>query len=394
MKAWKKWVLYIGCFVSYTCTYIVRVNLSMAAPGLREVGTLTGEQVGILGGVFSAMYAIGRILNGSLCDRIKPRYMMAAGLCAAGVCNIVVGTLPPFAGILVLWGVNAFALSMLWGAVQTVVFALYRGEEGRLKMSLMSSAVAMGNIVSILLTAYLVKHYSVAMAFIVPGAMVVLVGIAALFMYRGVGFYFGEEKKREAPSSGGRAIAGLLKRGNIRRTLAAAFSHGVMKECIGLWMALIFVDIYGMDLSKSAVSIVLIPLIGFAGRLLFPVFYRLCGYNEMKAGRWAFLLSAVCGVLLCFKALGAVTGLLAISFMYAAISMINVALLAVYPSRFIEEHAMNTLAGMLDTGTYAGSALLSMVYGFVVTRWGYVPMFVSWAAFSLLGMVMLPNEKL
>lgn len=391
MKTWKKWLLYIGCFVSYTCTYIVRINLSMAAPGLREAGALTGGQIGALGSIFSVMYALGRILNGSLCDRIRPRYMMAAGLCTAGLCNLIVGTLPPFAGMLVLWGANAFALSMLWGAVQTVIFALYQGEEGRIKMSLMSSAVAMGNIVSILLTAYLVKHYSVAMAFVVPGAMVILVGITDLFAYRGVSFYFSEEEKPD--SSGVKSIAGLIRRGGVRRVMASAFSHGVMKECIGLWMALIFVDIYGLDLNKSAVSIVLIPLIGFAGRLSFPALYKVCGSDEMKAGRLAFALSAVCGVLLCFKALGVIVGLLAISLMYAAISMINVALLAIYPSRFIEDHSMNTLAGILDTSTYAGSALLSVVYGYVVAHWGYVPMFISWAGFSLLGLWMLPRRE-
>ena len=391
MKAWKKWILYIGCFVSYTCTYIVRINLSMAAPGLREAGALTAEQIGALGSIFSVMYALGRILNGSLCDRIKPRYMMAAGLCTAGACNLIAGTLPTFAGMFVLWGANAFALSMLWGAVQTVTFALYQGEEGRLKMSLLSSAVAMGNIVSILLTAYLVKHYSLAMAFVVPGAMVMLVGAADLFMYRGVSFYFSEEEKPER--TGIKNITALIGRGSIRRVMVSAFSHGVMKECIGLWMAMIFVDIYDLDLSKSAVSIVLIPLIGFAGRLSFPALYKVCGSDEMKAGRLAFALSAVCGVLLCFKGLGVIVGLLAISLMYAAISMINVGLLAIYPSRFIEDHSMNTLAGILDTSTYAGSALLSVVYGYVVVRWGYVPMFVSWAGFSLLGLLMLPRKE-
>ena len=118
MKNEKKWILFVGCFISYTCTYMVRINLSMAAPGLREAGTLTGAQIGVLGGVFSAMYAVGRIFNGSLCDRIKPRHMMAVGLCTAGVCNLCVGLFPPFAGMALLWA-PCFCPVMLWGAVQT-----------------------------------------------------------------------------------------------------------------------------------------------------------------------------------------------------------------------------------------------------------------------------------
>jgi len=372
---------------------MVRINLSMAAPGLREAGTLTGAQIGVLGGVFSAMYAVGRIFNGSLCDRIKPRHMMAVGLCTAGVCNLCVGLFPPFAGMALLWGANAFALSMLWGAVQTVTFFLYQGEEGRIKMSLLSSAVAMGNIISILLTSWLVKNFGTAMAFLVPGALVVIVGAVDFFLYRTVGFYFSDEKAEACRDSGVPVILRLMKRNSVQRAMAAAFSHGVMKECIGLWMALIFVDIYGLDLKKNAAFMVLIPLIGFIGRLLFPTCYRLSGYDEMKTGRWAFLVSAVCGILLCFKGLGVAVGLMAISLMYAAVSMINTALLSVYPSRFTQEHSMNTLAGILDTCTYTGSALFSLIFGVVVMFWGYIPMFVSWAVLSLIGLIVLPRVK-
>ena len=124
-------------YISYTAIYMARLNLSMSSDALTGAGILTDVEYGILGGAFLVVYALGRLFNGWLSDRLPPRTMICAGLLLSGAANIVFSALPPFSGMLVLWSLNAFAQSMLWSPILRVVAAMYDGERAGKITSLM-----------------------------------------------------------------------------------------------------------------------------------------------------------------------------------------------------------------------------------------------------------------
>jgi sugar phosphate permease len=72
--------IFLICYIAYTCIYIARLNLSMAAPGLKDLAVLSTEQIGVLGSVFSVVYACGRLFSGFLSDRQAPWKMISTGL--------------------------------------------------------------------------------------------------------------------------------------------------------------------------------------------------------------------------------------------------------------------------------------------------------------------------
>ena len=85
-------------YISYTAIYMARLNLSMSSDALTGAGILTDVEYGILGGAFLVVYALGRLFNGWLSDRLPPRTMICAGLLLSGAANIVFSALPPFSG--------------------------------------------------------------------------------------------------------------------------------------------------------------------------------------------------------------------------------------------------------------------------------------------------------
>ena len=56
--------IFAVCYLAYLFIYVARLNLSMAAPGLKDLQILSMEQIGFLGSVFSIVYACGRLLSG------------------------------------------------------------------------------------------------------------------------------------------------------------------------------------------------------------------------------------------------------------------------------------------------------------------------------------------
>lgn len=276
-------------YISYTAIYMARLNLSMSSDALTGAGILTDVEYGILGGAFLVVYALGRLFNGWLSDRLPPRTMICAGLLLSGAANIVFSALPPFSGMLVLWSLNAFAQSMLWSPILRVVAAMYDGERAGKITSLMVTSVAAGNIVGIVVNTALIVRCGIRFAFIIPGGINVLLGAAVLILLGRTGIGTTETDKSAQPVSQAPLVS-LLRRPDMLAVVAYAFAHGIMKDNITVWMTKYFIAAYDIDLTKASYFVIFIPAVGFVGRMLYPLVYRLTGQKEHIASLFGFVI--------------------------------------------------------------------------------------------------------
>ena len=377
----KRKLIYILFYLSYSSIYIARVNLTMANPALVAAGTLDTVQIGTLGTAFAAMFALGRLLNGFFSDKAKPWVMISGGLLLCSIGNILVGMLPPFVCILILWSVNAYAQSMLWGSMISVMSCLYDESTAKKRTAFLSSSVAVGNIISILLCTWLIVNFGVRYAFIVPGAITLILGAAILLVTRDIKLYGGDKKHL--------SFFELLKNREMQIISIPAFIHGVMKENISLWMTVYVIDTYGIDLESSAYYLLLIPAFGFVGRTVHQFFYKVCKENEHTVSMLGFVMCIVFSVMLVVAKPSVVYSVGCLTAIYAATSMINTSFLSVYPHRYRREGNVSSVGGIIDFITYLGAAAGSFVYGFVIKYIGYGGMFVSFAAISLVGALVI-----
>jgi len=165
-----KFSFFLLFYLAYAGLYVARLNLSVASPALIAGGHLTEVQLGFIGSAFSVIYACSRLANGVLGDRLAPWLMITLGLVGTGISNILIGILPPYLVILVLWCINAFAQSMLWSSILRSMTGIYAKEEVSKKSSVLTSSVSVGQVMSIFLSSRLISVFGVRAAFIVPGA--------------------------------------------------------------------------------------------------------------------------------------------------------------------------------------------------------------------------------
>lgn len=382
MREKKSKFIFLIVYLAYVSIYIARVNLSMAGPSLISENVLDTVQLGLLGSIFSTIYAMGRLLNGSLGDKTPPYVMLTVGLAVAGISNIFIGFLPPFIGIFLLWTTNAYAQSMLWSSVLCVVSAMYEGEEAKRKTSLMVTSVAMGNILAIILNTFLITRFGVRFAFVVPGALTLILGLLVCLFTRGI-------KPQASGAKKHLSMWKLLKDKTILSMSVPAVMHGVMKENISLWMTVFIVDRYLVDLSTSSYYILLIPTIGFIGRTLYPLLYKLCRERENTVSAVGFFVCIAASVLLCVNSIGMLTAVILLSLVYTAVSMINTSILSIFPLSYLKTGNVASVSGVMDFATYLGGGVASMIYGVVIANFGYAPMFVSWIVISAISVLML-----
>ena len=372
MKKFRTRLIFIICYMAYTSIYIARLNLTMASTPLEDAGMLTTGQIGLMGSVFSVVYAISRLINGIISDKRPPYVMISFGLILAGVSNIAIGFFPPFVGILILWGANAFAQSMLWSSVITVVSSIYDIETAKRKTSFMSTSVCAGNVLGIILGALIINALGVRYAFILPGAVTLVLSVFVIIYTRKIKG-LAEDKESHVP------LFSLFSHPEIRLCILPAMFHGVLKDNISLWMAMYFMRAFNVDLAKSAAFSLFVPLLGFVGRMLYPVSYRLCGEQEQNVNVYAFGLCALLCIPLCFDMIPPVFAVICLSLIYAAISIINTTFLSIYPISFADTGNTASVSGIMDFATYLGAGISSLIYGKVIENAGFAPMYISWA---------------
>ena len=326
------------------------------------------------------MFATGRLLNGILSDKAPPFVMISTGLAICAVSNIFIGFFPPFVAILFLWSANAYAQSMLWGAMISMMSSLYDESTAKKRTAFLSTSVAAGNIISILFCTWLITRFGVKYAFIIPGLITLVLGICAVLVLK--------DQKPHVNDKKHLSFFELLAKRELQIIAVPSFIHGILKDNISLWMTVYIFDIYNVDIDSSAYYLLLIPAFGFLGRFIHQLFYKIASENEHKVSLVAFVFAAVFSLMLAFK-ISVLYSILCLTLLYGVVSMINTSLLSIYPHRYRHEGNVSSVGGLIDFITYLGAATGSLVYGVLIKQFGYNSMFISWAAVSVLGALII-----
>lgn len=378
-KSYKDLVFLIT-YIAYASIYVSRINLSMAGPQMKAQNLLTTEQIGFLGTAFSVIYAFGRLFNSMLADSKEPRTMIGIGLAFTGLSNLLAGLLPAYPIMLVLWSVNSFAQSMLWASVLRIIHAVYHDDE-RIRinrLSIVVSTVTLGQLAGILVSMLILKTTEIRFIFILPGLFELLMSGLVFLIYPKIGYISGDNKKKILSK-----IPEIMQQPEVRLSVFPCIVMGLLKDNVTLWMAVYFVDIFAINLSATAWYVFMIPLVGLCARLLFPYALRLAGGNEHLISRVSFLASVFSAIIL-ITVHDPVIGAIALSIVYASMSMTNSSMLSIFPARFADQGMMASISGILDFVAYLGAGIGSTVYGLIIDRHGYEAMFISWAVLSII----------
>lgn len=382
----KEKYIFLIMYLAYVSIYAARVNLSVASPQLTDMNILDAAKIGFLGSVFSTIYAFGRVVNGRISDTAPPWKMLVFGLAAAGISNMLISIFPPYIGIFLLWSINAYAQSMLWSSILYVVTFLYDKDKVKNKTSLMVTSVATGNVVGIVLNTFFITKLGVKYAFLIPGGITLILGGITFVMIRHIPNTGKDKQSRQS-------FFEILKTGELAKLIIPAVFHGVMKENISLWMTVYIIDKYAVDLSTSSYYVLLIPIIGFFGRIIYPAVLKMCRNDEISVTSFGFAVCTVAAVVLCMGNVGILASVIMLSVIYAAVSVINTSFLSIYPLRYAKTGNTASVSGIMDFATYLGAGVSSAIYGIVIKNFGYLPMFVSWAAISAVSII-ITNSKL
>lgn len=370
-------LVFFLCYLSYMAVYIARLNLSMAIAPLADQNILSREQTGLMSTVFFCVFSVGRLINGPLGDRFRPDRFVILGLLIIGVSNLGIALLPPAWCMVLLWGVNAYGQSMLWGALLKIIATQHSAQTAGNKAALLATSTATGSVIGILLALLAIKVGGVTFAFFLPGLLALLAACA-------IGLFV----RTPAPAQSQNAPQKLFFFDkDVGPMLIPAFLHGCIKDNLSLWMAVYFIDQFGIDLTRTTGFVFAIPLTGLVGRLLYMPLYKKLSYRLNRITVLAFLFCAVCALPLCFPGIPAAAAAVCLGLLSAAVMLVNTSIISIFPMRFVQKKQVSGVSGILDFFIYLGAGTGSFIYGMLIDNKNYRTMFISWLIVSLLALI-------
>ena len=93
----------------YAVFYVCRLAFSASKKGMIEQGAYSAPEIGLVGSAMLFAYAIGKVTNGFIADRVNVKKYIMLGLFVSSLANLLVGFHIPALMLAVVWFVNGFA---------------------------------------------------------------------------------------------------------------------------------------------------------------------------------------------------------------------------------------------------------------------------------------------
>ena len=357
------------CSVSYLAVYIARNIIGAVTPKMMADG-FSFAYIGRVTAVYLVAYAIGQLINGTIGDWIKAKYMMSIGLMCAGIANFVfVGLAGRTELALVAYAWTGFSLSMIYGPMTKVV-----AESTELKYATRCSlgytfASFIGSPAAGLLATYLTWQATFNVGSVALIAMAVICfTVFTIFERRGIA-------KCSIPSrkSGGekpkKDYKGLLKRHIIKFACIAAITGIVRTSLVGVLSTYYFEHLKFSEEKATSVFSLSTLIISFTTFVAIFV-YEMLGRNMHLSPVIFFSVAAVCFSTLYFvtdPTLNIVIIIIAIMASNASATM----LYSVYCPSLRDTGLVSGITGFLDFLSYITAALASMAIPHIVGAVGW-----------------------
>lgn len=186
LYARKRIEVFLSIVTGYTFFYVCRLSFSAVKKPMLDEGILNAEQMGWIGFALFISYAIGKFVNGFLCDRTHVGRFVASGLMASAAMVILFG-LNGLGGVPILWlfflfwGLNGWFQSMGSAPCGAALSRWYSNRERGTWYGLWSASHSLGGAFNYLVTAGIAAWFGWRWGFWSAGAWSIIV---ALILYK------------------------------------------------------------------------------------------------------------------------------------------------------------------------------------------------------------------
>jgi len=146
--------------VGYGAFYLCRANVEAAFPLLRDDFGFTKTQLGELSSVATVVYAVGKVVMGTLGDVIGGKRLMQVAIAGSVLATFAFGASGSLGAFIFFAAVNRFFQSGGWSGAVHVVARRFAPERHGAVMGVLSTSYELGNVAAILLCSAITRAFA------------------------------------------------------------------------------------------------------------------------------------------------------------------------------------------------------------------------------------------
>ncbi|MBN1282372.1 MAG: MFS transporter [Proteobacteria bacterium] len=395
-----RWQTITSLVIGYAVYYFVRKNFSMAMPSFLDELGYTKTDLGIVLTLFSIVYGVGKFANGVIADRANSRYMLALGLLAAAIVNILFGLSSGLIAFSIFWILNGWFQSLGMPASVRLLTHWYSPTELGTKWGIQSTAHQIGGAGILIFAGWLVSNFGWRSAFYIPAFIAIVVSFLLIWRLRdtpqSIGLppveeYRGEAHLADPNEDQAKSIKEILFKHVLNNRLIwiiAIANIFVYIVRIGImdWAPTFLVEARGSTLGAAGLKTAAFELAGIGGAIgmgwASDFFFK--GRRGPLATVSMFLLAGSIALLWLIPnsshILEAAVLIAAGVLVYGPQLLVPVA-----AADFASKKAAATATGLTGAFGYIGSALAGVGTGLIADRWGWNGGFIFFIIASILG---------
>ena len=419
LKRWQ-WITAGSLFTGYAAYYICRSNLSVATPLLlAEYGDrgLTKEGMGLIASAGVTTYAIGKVFNGLLADRIGGRPLFLFGLFASVACTVafaISGNLWSLTGVgifVAIWAANRLFQSTGWVALVNIASRWFPVSRHATVMAFLSCSFLVGDAAS---RAYLggiirVGETQPGMAllndwravFAIAAGTSLLIGLALVRLLKPSPADVGADEPSANPTNiyadDGPADVQIpflqllrpLARNPLFWTVCLTnFGLTLIRETFNFWTPTFLAEETQLSPGQAAAASLSFPLVGGVSALLAGVL------SDRFGGRHGrIMVPSICGLVVALYLLGTVD--LAGRPVVAVLLLCLVSFFLLGPYSYLSgvmaldiggKQASGTVSGLSDAAGYGGAILSGYTVGVLAERFSWSTAFLGLCVVAVFGL--------
>lgn len=365
-------------YIVYAMYYLGRMNFSVALPAIASDLGFSKVTLGLIGGVFSIVYAVGQLVNGQLVERFGAKRIVTLGLLLSAVANLLFGYVEVATLMILIWAVNGYAQSTGWSSVVKVISEWFnRSSRGGIS-GLFGTCFLVGSMISLTFSSYILTKFGWKVLFLLPP-------IIFLFLVTLFNLTVKEGKTRRETVK-----VATIDRLFLSRRIAAFAAAYVLLQFVRsgfeLWAPSYIFEVYGIPLEYAGLGAAIIPIGGVVGSVL-------AGWasDKLSGARRAPVMAVMTSILaltliFLYRSVEAGFFVNEILLFLGGITLYgpHVLMVTTIPMDYDSRYGAARIAGFIDGLGYIGSTFANPFVGWLVDSRGWSAAVTFWTVSTLL----------
>ncbi len=369
--------------LTYMVSYITRINYGAIIAEMENATSLSRAALSLsLTGSFIT-YGLGQIISGIIGDKFSPKKLVAIGLGASAVLNMLIPLCSSAYSLLAVWCINGFAQSFMWPPMVKLMTALLSEADYKKTTVMVSCGSSFGTIAVYLLAPLVISWLNYKWVFVISA----LCGFIMLVLWQRFSPDFNKTQVKNQKQKEGSAK--ILLTPLMITVMFVIVLQGSLRDGVTTWMPSYISETYSLSSVISILTGVVLPLFSIACFNITEKLYSKLFTNPISCAGIIFSVGALSAALLCvLTGKGAIYSVLLSALLTGTMHGVNLMLVCMVPAYFKKYGNVSTASGIINSCTYIGSAISTYGIAAVSESYGWNTTLWLWFAIALVGSVL------